>query len=83
MSNTHSHADKKTPKRQCGQGKRDRSIIGIATLETVERGGKTFFVNPYTHELRPLDPVKGGFCKFSPDLESLLRSRRQTTRESV
>ena len=52
-------------------------IVEIATLQTVKRGGEIFVVNPYTRELRPLDPPKNAYLEVSPALENLLLLRRE------
>lgn len=50
-------------------------VVQIAPMETMERGGETFIVDPHTREMRPANPPPGAYLEISPDVEKLLRSQ--------
>jgi hypothetical protein len=53
--------------------KKQLSVVVFAKLETVKRNGKEYIVNPYTHELRPVEKDKRFRLWVCPEISTHLK----------
>jgi len=58
-----------------------KTTVLIEPMKTVKRNGVRFVVNPFSHELRPLNPPPGAYFEISPNLERRLRRKKAGIRQ--